>query len=70
MFRVIITFGSVLAGGTPETYRVISRHRTRKAAERALAAYRRDCPLFCVDMREGKKQLLEVLGFRVQDDSS
>ena len=45
MFRVIITTGSALTDGTPETQRIISRHRTRQAAERALAAYRRDCPL-------------------------
>ena len=45
MFRVIITTGSFLTDGTPETQRVISRHRTLQAAERALAAYRRDCPL-------------------------
>ena len=45
MFRVIITTGSFFADGTPETQRVISRHRTLQAAERALAAYRRDCPL-------------------------
>ena len=45
MFRVIITTGSFLTDGTPETHRIISRHRTLQAAERALAAYRRDCPL-------------------------
>jgi hypothetical protein len=45
MFRVIITTGSFLTDGTPETQRVISRHRTLQAAERALAAFRRDCPL-------------------------
>ena len=45
MFRVIITTGSFLTDGTPETQRIISRHRTQEAAERALAAYRRDCPL-------------------------
>ncbi len=45
MFRVIITTGSFLSDGTPETQRIISRHRTQEAAERALAAYRRDCPL-------------------------
>lgn len=45
MFRVIITTGSFLTDGTPETQRVISRHRTQEAAERALEAYRGDCPL-------------------------
>jgi hypothetical protein len=45
MFRLIITTGSFLTDGTPETHRVISRHRTLQAAERALAAFRRDCPL-------------------------
>ena len=45
MFRVIITTGSFLTDGTPETQRVVSRHRTLQAAERAMAAYRRDCPL-------------------------
>ena len=45
MFRVIITTGSFLTDGTPETQRIISRHRTQQAAERALATYRRDCPL-------------------------
>jgi hypothetical protein len=45
MFRVIITTGSFLTDGTPETQRIISRHRTRQAAERALAAYRRISPL-------------------------
>ncbi len=40
-FRVIITTGSFFADGTPETHRIISRHRTLQAAERALAAYRR-----------------------------
>ena len=45
MFRVIITTGSFLTDGTPETRRVVSQHRTLQAAERALAAYRRDCPL-------------------------
>jgi hypothetical protein len=45
MFRVIITTGSFLTDGTPETHRIVSRHRTQQAAERALAAYRRDCPV-------------------------
>ena len=45
MFRVIITTGSFFHDGTPETHRIVSRHRTREAAERALAAFRRDCPL-------------------------
>jgi len=45
MFRIIITTGSFFHDGTPETQRVISRHRTLQAAERALAAFRRDCPL-------------------------
>lgn len=45
MFRLIITTGSFLTDGTPETQRVISRHRTPEAAERALAAYRRISPL-------------------------
>jgi hypothetical protein len=45
MFRVIITTGSFFHDGTPETQRIISKHRTLQAAERALAAYRRDCPL-------------------------
>jgi uncharacterized membrane protein YidH (DUF202 family) len=70
MFRVIITTGSFLTDGTPETQRVISRHRTRQAAERALAAWRRDYPLFYVVTVAGKKQPLKVLAFRVQDDSS
>ena len=45
MFRLTITTGSHLTDGTPETQRVISRHRTLEAAERALAALWRDCPL-------------------------
>jgi hypothetical protein len=45
MFLVIITTGSLLTDGTPETQCVISRHRTREAAERALARLERDCPL-------------------------
>jgi len=45
MFRLIITTGSFLTDGTPETQRVISRHRTREAAERAMSAFRRDCPV-------------------------
>jgi hypothetical protein len=45
MFRVIITTGSFLTDGTPETHRIVSRHRTQQAAERALAAYRRISPL-------------------------
>jgi hypothetical protein len=44
-FRVITTTGSFLTDGQPETQRIISRHRTREAAERALAAYRRISPL-------------------------
>ncbi len=68
MFRVIITLESALTDGTPET-RVVSRHRTREAAERSLAAYHRDFPLFYRVVLAGKKQLLKVLAFRVQDDS-
>ena len=45
MFRVIITTGSFLTDGTPGTQRIISKHRTLQAAERALAAYRRISPL-------------------------
>ena len=36
----------------PESGGVLSRHRTRAAAEKAVAAYRRDCPLgFAVAVR-------------------
>ena len=45
MFRIVTMTESFNPDGSPEWSRVLSRHRTREAAERALAAYRRDCPL-------------------------
>ena len=45
MFRIVTMTGSFSPDGSPEWSRTVSRHRTREAAERALAAYRRDCPL-------------------------
>lgn len=48
MIRIIITTGNTYDDGTPETLRVVSRHRTQEAAERALQALRRRSPVLAL----------------------